>query len=169
MDDLAATLGMSKKTLYACFPSKQALLKAVLFEKFEDIERDLQRITSAAAAVPAAIHDLLACVQRHTEEIHPPFVRDIQRETPELFAIVESRRRDIIQRYFGKVFRRARRAGMLRRDIPVTLIIEILLAAVQNILNPPKMAELGMTPKTGFTAIITVILDGVITPSGRTR
>jgi AcrR family transcriptional regulator len=82
MDDLAEELGMSKKTLYACFASKAALLKAVLLDKFNEIERDLRRITSGSEDVQASLHRLLACIQRHTEEIQPPFVRDIQREAP---------------------------------------------------------------------------------------
>jgi AcrR family transcriptional regulator len=102
MDDLAEELGMSKKTLYACFPSKTALLKAVLVDKFRAVEADLQRITSNCSDVSAALQALLACVQRHTEEIQPPFVRDIQREAPEMFKLVETRRRDVIQRHFGK-------------------------------------------------------------------
>jgi len=162
MDDLADGLAMSKKTLYARFPSKDALVEAVLLDKFRDIERDLRRITSASSDVPAALHQLLACVQRHTEEIRPPFVRDIQREAPDMFKLVERRRRTIIRRHFGKLFAAGRKAGVIRTDIPTAHVIEILLAAVQGILNPSKMAELGLTPKTGFSTIITVILDGVI-------
>jgi len=162
MDDLADELAMSKKTLYARFPSKRALVEAVLLDKFRNIDRDLRRITSASSDVPAALHQLLACVQRHTEEIRPPFVRDIQREAPEMFRLVERQRRAIIQRHFGNVFEAARRAGVIRKDIPTTHVIEILLAAVQGILNPPKMAELGLTPKTGFSTIIRIILHGVI-------
>jgi hypothetical protein len=37
----------------------------------------------------------------------------------------------------------------------------MLLGSIQAILNPAKLAELGLTPQTGFTAIITVILEGV--------
>jgi AcrR family transcriptional regulator len=168
MDDVAEALGMSKKTLYVCFPSKAALLEAMLLDKFRSIEADLHRITSDCSDVPAALHQLLACVQRHTEEIQPPFVRDMRRE-PKMFEVVESRRRDVIQRYFSKLIDEGRKAGMIRKDIPTKHIIEILLAAVQAILNPPKMAELDLTPKTGFSTIITVILEGVITESGRLK
>jgi len=49
------------------------------------------------------------------------------------------------------------------------LITELLLAGVQAILNPAKMEELGLTPKTGFSAIIAVILQGVLTDTGRAR
>lgn len=167
MDDLAEELGMSKKTLYICFPSKSALLKGVLLNKFDDIEADLRQVTANCADVPTALHELLACVQRHTEEIQPPFVRDIQREAPEMFQLVERRRRDVIQRHFGKLFEQGRRAGIIRKDIPTRLIIEILLGATQAMLNPPKMAELNLTPKTGFSAIVTVILEGALTKAGR--
>ena len=46
MDDLAAELRMSKKTLYACFPSKSSLVEAVLKDKFNEVEADLSRLAS---------------------------------------------------------------------------------------------------------------------------
>jgi AcrR family transcriptional regulator len=168
MDDLAEELGMSKKTLYASFSGKTDLLRAVLLDKFRNIETDLEGIGSAASAnVLDSLHQLLACVQRHAEEIQPAFVRDIRREAPEMFQLVQSRRRDVIQRYFGRIFENGRRTGIFRKDIPTRLMIEILLGATEAIMNPPKMAELGLTPKTGFLAIITVVLEGVLTEKGK--
>jgi AcrR family transcriptional regulator len=170
MDDLAEELGMSKKTLYASFPSKSDLLRAVLLDKFRSVEADLGRITADASTdALAALHRLLACMQHHTQEIHPAFVRDIRREAPEMFQLVESRRRDVIQRYFGKFFSAGRRAGLIRKDIPTKVIIEVLLGATEAVMNPQKMSELGLTPQTGYAAIISVVLEGVITGKGRTK
>jgi AcrR family transcriptional regulator len=170
MDDLAAELGMSKKTLYTHFPSKAVLVEAVLLDKFRGLEQEVGRITSECSAdFIAGLHQLLACVQRHTDEVQPPFLRDLQREAPELFQVVESRRREVVQRYFAKLLSAGRREGLIRKDIPVHLVIEILLGAVQAIMNPPKMSELDLTPTTGFTAIITVILEGVVTHRGRSK
>jgi len=56
---------------------------------------------------------------------------------------------------------------MVRKDVPTKLIIEILLAIVQAIMNPPKMEELGMMPKEGFTGILKIVLEGVLTSKGR--
>jgi AcrR family transcriptional regulator len=170
MDDLAEELGMSKKTLYASFAGKTDLLRAVLVDKFRSIETDLERIASAAPSdVLDSLHQLLACVQRHAEEIQPPFVRDIRREAPEMFQLVQSRRRDVIQRCFGEILEAGQRAGIFRIDITTQLMIEILLGATETIMNPPKMTELGLTPKTGFLTIITVFLEGVLTEKGRSR
>ena len=170
MDDLAEELGMSKKTLYASFPGKEALLRSVLLDKFRSVEMDLHRIASAASTdVLDSLHQLLACVQRHAEEIQPPFVRDMRREAPEMFQLVQSRRREVIQRHFGKIFDEGRKAGIFRRDISTQLMIEILLGATEAIMNPPKMAELGLTPKSGFLTILAVVLEGVLTDKGRSR
>lgn len=168
MDDLAEELGMSKKTLYAAFPSKLDLLRAVLLEKFHNVESDLdQAVSTVSTDVLGALQRLLACMQRHTGEIQPSFVRDIRREAPEFFKLVEDRRRQIIQRYFGKIFEAGRRAGIIRKDIPTRLMIEMLVGVTEAIMNPPKMAELGLTPKTGYLSVISVILEGLLTEKGR--
>ena len=170
MDDLAEELGMSKKTLYASFPSKLDLLRAVLLEKFHDVESDLDQVTAGISTdVLGALHRLLACMQRHTGEIQPSFVRDMRRETPEFFKLVEDRRRQVIQRYFGKIFEEGRRAGIIRKDIATRLMIEMLVGVTEAIMNPTKMAELGLTPNTGYTSVISVILDGLLTEKGRSR
>jgi len=163
MDDLAGELGMSKKTLYAHFPGKNDLLKSVLTNKFDDADADLARITSGSVGdVRAALRQLLAQAQRQMDEIQPHFIRDLRRAAPEMFQLVEARRRDIIQRHFGKLFAEGRKAGLIRNDIPAGFMIEILLGAVQAVINPPKMAELGLTPRTAFPVILKVILNGVI-------
>ena len=163
MDDLAAELGMSKKTLYLAFPSKTALIEAVLKDKFREVEADLGQLAKGQAAdVEIMLHQLLDCVQRHTAEIQPAFVRDIGRETPELFQIVEQKRRELIRRYFGGLFEDGKKAGVIRRDIPTHLIIEILLGAVQSIMNPTKLVELGLTVEQGYSSIIRLVLEGAL-------
>jgi AcrR family transcriptional regulator len=168
MDDLAEELGISKKTLYAHFPGKFDLLEAVLADKFASVQATLKEITRARPHdFPATLRELLAGTQRELDEIKPPFVRDMRQKAPDAFKLVERRRAALIQRYFGKFFVDGQRAGMVRKDVPAKLIIEILLAMVQSIMNPPKMEELGMMPKEGFTGILKIVLEGALTSKGR--
>ena len=170
MDDLAGELGMSKKTLYAYFPTKTDLLRAVLLDKFRRVEADLQLIATAFSNdMLDSLRQLLACLQRHSEEIRPPFVRDIRREAPEMLELVQSQRRQIIERYFGSLLDECRKAGIVRKDISTRLIIEILLGATEAVMNPVRMAELDLTPKRGYSTIINVVFEGVLTKKGRQR
>ncbi|PYK79611.1 MAG: hypothetical protein DME38_06365 [Verrucomicrobia bacterium] len=168
MDDLAEELGISKKTLYAHFPGKIDLLEAVLANKFASVETTLKEVTRAYPRdFPATLRELLAGTQRELDEIKPPFVRDMRQKAPQVFKVVEQRRAALIGNYFGKLFIEGQRAGMVRKDVPAKLIIEILLAMVQAIMNPPKMEELGMMPKEGFSGILKIVLEGALTRKGR--
>lgn len=169
MDDVARQLGMSKKTLYAIFPSKEKLLEAVILAKFAAIEADLKEVVAQSSDVRTALQQLLACIQRHAEEVQPSFLRDLQRQAPETFALAVERRRELLQRYFGKLLDRGRRTGVIRNDIPAKLVMEVLLAAVQTVVTPPKIAELGLTPKSALSSVLTVILEGVVTDKRRAK
>jgi AcrR family transcriptional regulator len=168
MDDLAEELGISKKTLYAHFPGKIDLLEAVLADKFAAVESTLRKVTRAHPHdFPATLHELLAGTQRELDEIKPSFVRDMRQKAPQMFKVVERRRAALIQRYFGKLFVEGQRSGMVRQDVPAKLMIEILLAMVQSIMNPSKIEELGLMPKEGFAGILKIVLEGALTAKGR--
>jgi AcrR family transcriptional regulator len=168
MDDLAEELGVSKKTLYAHFPGKFDLLEAVLAEKLKGVEATLKEVTRAHPHdFQATLRELLAGTQRELDEIKPPFVRDMRQKAPDVFKLVERRRAALIQRYMGKFFVDGQRLGMVRKDVPAKLIIEILLAMVQSIMNPQKIEELGMMPKEGYSGILKVVLEGALTAKGR--
>ncbi len=118
------------------------LLEAVLVDKFRNVERDLDGITSTFSTdVPASLHQFLACMQQHTDAIKPPFVCDMRRESSEVFKMVEGRRRAVIQYDFGTLLREGRKAGVIRKDIPTDLVLEILLSSVQAIMTPPKFSN----------------------------
>jgi AcrR family transcriptional regulator len=168
MDDLAGELGMSKKTLYSHFSSKAVLLEAVIAHKFSEVERELNQVTSGKSSdFTHALQRLLELLKKQLEEIQPAFIRDIRREAPALFARIESLRREHIQRHFGKLFEEGRQQGLVRSDIPLNLIIEALLGAVNAVMNPRKIEELGISPKSAFMSIIKVVLEGATTDKGR--
>src|SRR5687768_4668293 len=66
MDDLAAEMAMSKKTLYVHFQSKRALLDAVLDQKFGSLESEME---STGSAMPEDFSETLrrrlTCMRLH--------------------------------------------------------------------------------------------------------
>jgi len=170
MDDLAVELGMSKKTLYAHFASKSALLKSVIDDKLRAVDADLGRVASRSSAdFLSAVQQLLACVRQHSEELQPPFLRDMGREAPELFKVVQTRRRALIQRHLGKLLREGCKSGMIRQDMTTDLMIEILVGATDALMNPQKLSQLELSAKTCLSAIVTIFLQGVMTGKGRRK
>lgn len=170
MDELAADLGLSKKTLYAHFPSKEALAEAVIQEKLAEIDGDLTRASrSSPTDVRATLTALLACADRHARELQPPWVRDMRRVAPELYGRVQSRRREIISRHFGRALARGRRAGIVRRDVSGRLVVEVLTRAIDAVVNPTVINELGVSPRAALQAVLRLFLDGALIPERRPK
>ncbi len=162
MDDLAAELGVSKKTLYAHYPSKDALLEAVLDAKYESIRAALEQATAQRAPhFPEALHTLLSSLRGELDELQPAFLRDM-RKAPEIFRQLEQRRARLVRHHFGKLFRQGQRDGHVRRDLSARLMIETLLASIQAIMNPAKLTELKMAPRNAFAGLIDLLLHGAV-------
>ena len=169
-DDLAAELAISKKTLYALFPSKEALLEAVVLEKFRSVEAELARISgNQSLGCVEKLHELLACLQHEMEEIQPSFTRDMQRGGQEVFALIEQRRAGIIREHFGALFEEGRQAGIIRKEVSTTLLIAVILGAVNAVVNPAKLAELRLHPREGLFSILRIVLEGAMTEKGRAK
>lgn len=166
MDELAADLGMSKKTLYTHFPSKQALVHSLIADKFRRAEAELDECAVSHPGT-AGIAAMLICIRRHAEEIQPAFLQDVGKEFPEAFQEVMVRRRALIQKRFGGILKQGQREGTVRSDIPVHLLLEILLGAVDAVANPSKLAELNLPLESAISKIIDVFLKGVTMNKGR--
>jgi AcrR family transcriptional regulator len=170
MDDLAAELGMSKKTVYANFASKHVLLEAVIRDKWREAHELLEKITPMAETdFFGTLSKLLTCIQRQAQEIQPAFLHDIRREAPEKFLLVERLRHDAIQLHFGRVFAAGRKRGWIRKDIATRVLIEVLLGATQAVVNPTKIAKLGLSVQAAYETLIGIVLEGVITQQGRRK
>jgi hypothetical protein len=140
----------------------------VVDDKLREVDADLARVAAASAGdFMASLADLLACLRRHSDELQPPFLRDVGRETPELFASIQSRRRALIQRHVGSLLAEGRKRGLIRRDIDAGLMIEILLGATDGLVTPQRLAQLNLPAKTCLSAIVTIFLEGVVTRTER--
>ena len=169
MDDIASDLGLSKKTLYVHFASKAELLRAVILAKFESVQHDFDGLARRGEAdFEARLQGMLECLQRHLQEAQPAFVRDMKRE-PEMFQWIQALRRENVERSIGRLFEECRRTGLIRKDVPIRVAIEILMGAIEAVVHPQKLEELGLTPQAAFPMVMTVVLEGMLTAKGRSR
>jgi AcrR family transcriptional regulator len=167
MDDLARELGMSKKTLYSHFGSKEELLRAVLVRRTREVEQGLEVIVSARESFPLKLGHLVGFVQRKVAEISPVFLEDIRRYAPECFQVVEEFRARAIPRYFGRLFEEGIRSGHVRRQVNRELLIRMLVFSIQGIVRPETVEELHLHPREALNHILAILFDGILTPRGR--
>ncbi len=167
MDDLARELGMSKKTLYEHFSSKDELLHAVLSHRVASVDADLRAVLDAGMEFHERLASLSQMVHRRTSEINPVFIDDIRRYAPQYFEIVESYRSEAIPRYFGQLIAEGIRSGHISSEINPAFLTRMLLTCIQGIVRPEILATEGMSPHSALQSILHIVFRGILTAKGR--
>ncbi len=167
MDDLARELGMSKKTVYSHFASKEDLLRSVLAQRVSEVDEGLGAIVRARESFPAKLGHVACFLQGKIAEVSPVFLEDIQRYAPECFRVVEEFRGRAIPNYFGRLFDEGIRAGHVRRQVNRDLLIRMLVLSIQGIIRPEAVGELRLHPREALDHILAITFDGILTPKGR--
>lgn len=167
MDDLARELGMSKKTLYTHFESKEALLRAMLRSRAARMEEGLKERTEEEAPFAVKFPKVIHFVHEKASEVSPQFVEDVRRFAPDCFRIIDEARARMIPLYFGRLISEGAREGVLRTDLDPALLMRVFFTMVQSLVRPEVAGDLKTHPSVLLDQILSITFQGILTPQGR--
>lgn len=168
MDDLAVELGMSKKTLYQHFPSKEHLVRAAIEQFAREIRTEAEQILSDRHLTFAEkLRGLTGGLLQRLAQLSPHLFRDLQRFAPALHELVVSLRRKNIPLIFGRLIEQGQLGGQVRDDIDPGFAAEFLLHAMQGLMQPQNLEHLRLAPHETFERAINLFFGGLLTPAGR--
>jgi AcrR family transcriptional regulator len=168
MDDLAGELGMSKKTLYAHFPGKEALISHMMESRIAHIRTNMRAIVDdESVPVVERAHRMMAFIVRQMSEVSPAFLRDLERHHPALYARMESVRAELLPQVWGKLLTDGVAAGLVRPELDPAFVSEMILTAVQGLLRPAVLDRLQLPPHEVIDRVLTILFAGILTPAGR--
>ncbi len=165
MEEIAANLRMSKKTIYGLFPSKEDLIKGVVFSimmpKIARMSELMERSSGVAELFASAVEVF------HTlgHEISEPMMSDM-RMMPELWREIEERRLAVLS-HLGEVIERGKKTGEVRPDLNTDLFLRIFMQTISRIANPSMMLELNLRPSDLGPQIFGIFFHGILTDKGR--
>ena len=162
MDHLAVDLGISKKTLYKHFGSKEALLNEILERRMTLIESDLTELTSVEAPEFATkLQNLITYAVQKFAEIKEPFVVDLRRNAPQVLRKIEEFRERVIPKFCGAIVSEGLDRGKFRSDFDADVVVQILLHSAQGILLGGRPLRSDLSEKTAIDTIVRVVLQGI--------
>jgi len=170
MDEIAGQLGMSKKTIYEYFPSKDQLLRALVKSLLRAIADRVDRIVhSRQLDFMDKLGELLAFMGIQISELGQALIPDLERSAPEVWKEIDEFRRKKILANFGKLFAEGVRKGVFRSDLNPELLVMMYANTIQSTLNPATLSRLPLSAADIFDAIIKVFFEGMLTERGRAR
>jgi AcrR family transcriptional regulator len=169
MDALAYALGMSKKTVYAHFASKDAIMAALIEAIGATIRRRVGEVIAGPGAFPHKLAATLAIVGSYFAALSPGFLQDLQRFAPGLYSEIDKLKERNIPTVFGSILRLGVEQGMVRDDVDVAFLTEFWLQTVKGVHEPASLARADLTPKAAFDKALDLFFRGILTPKGRSR
>jgi len=168
MDELAADLGMSKKTLYVHFASKEALMSAVL----EDLGREVRAsadelFTNRQLNFAEKLRGFAEGMAERTARMNPRLLRDLQRFAPPLYAQLSEIREKNVPYIFGRFIEEGQLAGLVRADVRTDFAVTFFLKAIQGLIQPATLEQLQLAPREVVPRAIELFFAGLLTPAGR--
>src|SRR5581483_9270041 len=120
--ELVEQLGISKATLYKFFPSKEALLAAVIDDFFRQVRQDIEHISKQERPGSWKLEQFLRSIVQHLATVNAFALQDIQRTVPAAYEQFEEQRRQIIQEKLLRFFEARVEEGIFRHDLDQTLV-----------------------------------------------
>lgn len=166
MDEIAAKLGMSKKTIYAYFKDKDEIVEAIFTAHFDEQWR------GAAAEHSSSVEWLLVRMQEEVQQHHavcPQFSEDLKRYYPTLLSDFLVRRREYAHREIGNLLMAGERDGDIRGDIDREVVVDLLTELPDMLLHNERVASLGYSPERLRFAMQELLFKGLLTEAGQQK
>ena len=168
MEEIAADLGMSKKTLYRFFPGKEQLLKEMISSQkciFEDFVLNLW--SNKETSFIEKLKILMNYIGEHSSTFRGPLANDLQRNFPQIWEEINESRRTHSLAKFALLIEEGIEKGVFRKDVDKQILMLLYINAIQGILNPELLSKLPYTGTQVFDSMVKVFLEGIFTEEGR--
>ncbi len=170
MEEFAQSMGMSKKTIYKFFPSKDDIVKAITRDQLVTINNRCESFRdNSSMEFVDRIKSTIGYLTTEMQKMKPQFYIDVQRTMPELWKEVDNFRHEKVSNDFARMVQQGVDLGIFRSDVNVQVFVLMYSSAMQSIVNPEALSHLPLNLSQAYQAAITVFFEGMMTDEGRTK
>ena len=136
MDDIAVDLGMSKKTLYKTFASKDEIVLAVMTAHLSQAQSECTRVASIAANAVEEMLNLSAWADKEFSNVHPSIFYDLKKYHSDAWALFAKHKSAFILDQISNNLRRGIAEGLFRADLDVEVLSRLNLVQIELAFDP---------------------------------
>ena len=135
MDDIANSLGISKKTVYSHYPTKRHLVNDTTFHVFDQINEGICQICAGDENPVKELYDIKSLVmdQLKGEKTSPHY--QLQKYYPKIFTTLKKKQFESINQCVSKNLKRGIELGFYREDLDVNLMTKFYLNGNLGLMN----------------------------------
>ena len=161
MDDLAETLGMSKKTIYTVFAGKDELMVALVDHVFASIKSSEEKVLwDKNMNTVEKLRRLMGVFPDAYKDINFQGVYELRERYPEIYELVEERLETGWESTIALL-----EQGMLEgsiRKISIPIFKMMFEASLEQFFQRDILQRNGISYQQGLTEVVDILIDGII-------
>lgn len=168
MDEIASVCGMSKKTLYINFSSKEELLHQIMVRMRDGLIEEIRGILNATGKpMLNRLKEVINAVSSHSLQFSPIFLEDVKRFQPGTWRELQAYKHNGIADAIHAIIREGQAQGYIRTPLPEGFIIHVCFTLIDDILTPETSLELSMSFRDLFENVMSLLFEGFLTQEGK--
>ncbi len=166
MDEIAADLHISKKTIYKHFPSKEILLKEICSDTTCIIKSKIEEILFGSEDVVVKFVRLLNMHSNMTMNISDKWIKDLTIHAPGIKQSIDEMKNDQVNKVFTKLLEQGKREGLIE-NYPTPIIIASFNSSLMAVVNHDFLINNKFTIHHAFKITYEMLLNGILTNTGK--
>ena len=135
MDDIAANMAMSKKTLYKWFANKDEMVHAVMEQHLGETQRDCEHLLKQSSSAIDELFQMMGWMKQQFADVHPSIFYDLEKFYPLTWRLWVHHKQEYILAQIIDNLRRGMAEELYRADLDVEVLARLRLAQIELAFN----------------------------------
>lgn len=166
MDEIAGELGMSKKTIYAHFPTKGKLIEATALHVFEEISLGVEQIREENKDPLQELFSIKEFAAAHLKDEKSSPQYQLQKYYPKIALTIRVKQKQMLEDITTENLQKGITQGFYRRDLDVEFISRIYFIGILGIKDRDLFPEPGHSTNELTDMHLEYHLRAIVTPAG---
>ncbi len=166
MDQLAAELRMSKKTIYKYFPSKEILVQETVEFMKGYISASIIKIIDSNDNAVVKIVALVKVISDLWMNVKEKMLVELERHYPKIWQGIDEFRVMMMNRNLSKLFEQGKKEGLIK-DYPSEIVRTVFMGAVRAVVNPDFFVNNQLSLNNAVEMTFEIMLNGLLTEKGK--
>ncbi|HSP87872.1 MAG TPA: TetR/AcrR family transcriptional regulator [Ignavibacteriaceae bacterium] len=166
MDEVASELGMSKKTIYKFFPSKEDLIRAIAKHFMNRMRSKIVPALNSDKNAIEKLAQLIKILAGASEKISTKRMEEMKRHFPQIWNEIDSFRTKMMFENITKVINQGKTEGLFI-DYSTSIVMNMLVSSVRSVVNPDFILNNNFSIIEAASTAFKILIGGIVTDKGK--
>ena len=162
METIAQRIGVTKKTLYNRFSSKEAMLDDCLEQISNDFMESLSCMDDESVPIPVRLERGINCLRHYFKKMSHTFERDLQEMYPQKASIDHSNGSTFFENKIAENIVKGKEEGIYRADVDSVLFAKYISYSIFSFFRKKVMMEQDYPAEYYFKQVINFNINALL-------